>query len=47
VVLLIVNGVFYFIGGLIGLKNSQFRIAIPFGITFLIVAIVGAFMGWW
>ena len=47
VVLIIVNGVLYFIGGLIGLKNSQFRIAIPFGIIFLIVTFIGAFMGWW
>ena len=46
-VLIIVNGVLYFIGGLIGLKNSQFRIAIPFGIIFLIVTFIGAFMGWW
>jgi len=46
VVLLVVNGVLYFIGGLIGLKNSQFRIAIPFGIIFLIVVFIGAFMGW-
>ena len=47
VVLLVVNGVLYFIGGLIGLKNSQFRIAIPFGFIFLIFVFVGAFMGWW
>ena len=38
VVLLVANGIFYFIGGLIGLKNSPYRIAVPFGITFIIIA---------
>jgi|TARA_Y100000031_G_scaffold88317_1_gene97047 hypothetical protein len=47
VVLVIVNGVFYFIGGFIGLKNSEFRIMVPFFITIIIIAGVGVIMGWW
>ncbi len=47
VVLLVANGIFYFIGGLIGLKNSPYRIAVPFGITFIIIAFFGGYMGWW
>tara|TARA_B100001167_G_scaffold84382_1_gene50823 strand:- start:366 stop:545 length:180 start_codon:yes stop_codon:yes gene_type:complete len=38
--------IFYYISGLLGLKNDRFRILIPFLATVLILVFVGALLGW-
>ena len=38
--------IFYYISGLLGLKNDRFRILIPFLATVLILVSVGALLGW-
>ena len=38
--------IFYYISGLLGLKNDRFRILIPFLDTVLILVFVGALLGW-
>ena len=38
--------IFYYISGLLGLKNDRFRIIIPFLATVLILVFVGALLGW-
>ena len=42
----IANLIFYYISGLMGLKNDRFRIFVPFLATVLIVILVGALLGW-
>ena len=38
--------IFYYISGLLGLKNDRFRIIVPFLTTVLILVFVGALLGW-
>ena len=38
--------IFYYISGLLGLKNDRFRIIVPFLATVLILVFVGALLGW-
>ena len=41
------SGITIATGMLFGLKNSEFRIMVPFFITIIIIAGVGVIMGWW